>query len=118
MRDFPPPTFYHHSAEVALRPHRQRLTLPAKAGAGSKPIVLEDNKALSAYGLKEGDSIVVKDLGPQISWRAVFCIEYLGPLLIHQFFFLTRLNSSQVMSSTQMYVMPKVDSVTAALIIA
>ena len=87
---------------MALRPHRQRLTLPSKAGPGSKPTVLEDNKALSTYELKEGDSIVVKDLGPQISWRTVFCIEYLGPLIIHQFFFLTSLNSSQVMSFTQM----------------
>lgn len=94
---------------MALRPHRQRLTLPKKAGAGSKPTTLEDNKALSTYGLKEGDSIVVKDLGPQISWRAVFCIEYLGPLLIHQLFFLTRFNSPQVMSFTQMYVISKVD---------
>lgn len=92
---------------MALRPHRQRLALPAKAGPGSKPTVLEDGKALSAYGLKEGDSIVVKDLGPQISWRTVFCIEYMGPLLIHQFFFLARLNSPQVMSFTQMYVLTR-----------
>lgn len=91
---------------MALRPHRQRLTLSAKAGTKGKPVVLEDAKTLSAYGLKEGDAIVVKDLGPQISWRTVFCIEYLGPLVIHQLFFLTRLNSSQVMSFTQVYARP------------
>ncbi|KAL2707867.1 Enoyl reductase TSC13 [Kluyveromyces marxianus] len=29
----------------------------------------------------------VKDLGPQISWRLVFVIEYLGPILIHSLMF-------------------------------
>jgi len=27
--------------------------------------------------------VLVKDLGPQIAWRTVFLIEYLGPILIH-----------------------------------
>ncbi|CCK72528.1 trans-2-enoyl-CoA reductase (NADPH) TSC13 KNAG_0K01650 [Huiozyma naganishii CBS 8797] len=30
-----------------------------------------------------GMTLYVKDLGPQISWRLVFFIEYLGPILIH-----------------------------------
>ena len=37
--------------------------------------------------LKETDELVpiltVKDLGPQISWKLVFIIEYFGPLMIH-----------------------------------
>ncbi|KAK5780873.1 hypothetical protein RI543_002000 [Arxiozyma heterogenica] len=35
---------------------------------------------------KSADSnlqLYVKDLGPQISWRLVFLIEYLGPILVH-----------------------------------
>ncbi|CCG82044.1 Synaptic glycoprotein SC2 [Taphrina deformans PYCC 5710] len=32
-------------------------------------------------------ALQVKDLGPQISWRTVFIIEYLGPLIIHPLIF-------------------------------
>jgi very-long-chain enoyl-CoA reductase len=28
-------------------------------------------------------TIKVRDLGPQISWKTVFILEYLGPILIH-----------------------------------
>ncbi|KAF9923056.1 3-oxo-5a-steroid 4- dehydrogenase [Linnemannia zychae] len=58
-----------------LYPERQRLTVDKTA--------LETGKTLSDYGLKDGDSVTFKDLGPQISWRTVFLIEYGGPLLIH-----------------------------------
>jgi len=66
-----------------LHPNRQRLTTPDKK-------VLDDpHKPLLYYGLKgPHDEIVFKDLGPQISWRMVFLIEYLGPLLIHPLFYL------------------------------
>ncbi|KAI1825426.1 3-oxo-5-alpha-steroid 4-dehydrogenase-domain-containing protein [Xylaria intraflava] len=30
--------------------------------------------------------IIVKDLGPQISWRLVYLCEYVGPLIFHPFF--------------------------------
>ncbi|ODV58321.1 trans-2-enoyl-CoA reductase (NADPH) TSC13 ASCRUDRAFT_78013 [Ascoidea rubescens DSM 1968] len=32
-------------------------------------------------------TLFVKDLGPQIAWKTVFILEYLGPLLIHPFFY-------------------------------
>jgi len=56
---------------------RQRLTTT------DKKVLDDDDKSMSDYGLKDGDTVEVKDLGPQISWKLVFLIEYLGPLLIH-----------------------------------
>jgi very-long-chain enoyl-CoA reductase len=65
--------------------HRQRLTIPSKEG---KPIALEHGKLLSSYGIKDGQTINFKDLGPQIGWKTVFLIEYFGPILIHLFFYM------------------------------
>jgi len=40
--------------------YRQRLTTLDKAGLG------DDEKTLAEVGLKEGDVVQIKDLGPQI----------------------------------------------------
>ncbi|OLY85233.1 putative enoyl reductase [Smittium mucronatum] len=55
---------------------QQRLTIDG----GKK--VLEDKSLVKNYEL-EDKVVALKDLGPQISWKAVFLIEYGGPILIH-----------------------------------
>ncbi|GAA5848936.1 hypothetical protein JCM8547_006393 [Rhodosporidiobolus lusitaniae] len=61
--------------------HRQRITTVDKKALG------EDGKALSEFGVKNGDTLEIKDLGPQVAWRTVFFIEYFGPLVIHPIFY-------------------------------
>ncbi|KAL1916696.1 uncharacterized protein VTP21DRAFT_5400 [Calcarisporiella thermophila] len=68
-----------HSKFPRYTPHRQRLT---KDGAP-----LEQGKTLAACGIKDGDSVALKDLGPQIGWKTVFLVEYFGPILVHPIFY-------------------------------
>ncbi|CAG8542288.1 105_t:CDS:2 [Funneliformis caledonium] len=60
-------------------PDRQRLTVNQQ--------VLNEGKTLKEFNIKDGDTISFKDLGPQISWRTVFCIEYFGPIVFHPIFY-------------------------------
>jgi very-long-chain enoyl-CoA reductase len=46
----------------------------------------DERKTLESYGVKEGASLSFKDLGPQIGYRLVFIVEYLGPLLFVLFY--------------------------------
>ncbi|KAL4771257.1 3-oxo-5-alpha-steroid 4-dehydrogenase-domain-containing protein [Aspergillus nidulans var. acristatus] len=58
--------------------HRLRITKAADRAVvpNSKDSTIEQN------GLNDKTVLHVKDLGPQISWRTVFIVEYFGPLLI------------------------------------
>lgn len=69
-------------AEIAkkntkLKVERQSVRLELK-GKDQK-----DETSLSNLGLRTGSKIYVKDLGPQISWRGVFVLEYFGPLVVY-----------------------------------
>ncbi|KAL8969169.1 MAG: hypothetical protein Q9197_004488, partial [Variospora fuerteventurae] len=59
--------------------HRLRVT----KGSDGTHIPNTASLPISETGLRDGSTIYVKDLGPQISWRLVYILEYLGPLLIH-----------------------------------
>jgi len=64
-------------------PERQRFYI-----GNAKGPVLKDGKLFDPTGnaLKDGDVLIFKDLGVQISWRLVFVMEYLGPLWIFPLF--------------------------------
>ncbi|KAK1444854.1 3-oxo-5-alpha-steroid 4-dehydrogenase like protein [Babesia gibsoni] len=57
-------------------PQRQKWNVDSAAG------VRLCSGRLVDYGVKDDSSLYFKDLGVQISWRLVFFLEYLGPLII------------------------------------
>jgi len=58
-------------------PERQWFTVDTARGEPLK----KDKMRLKDLG-KDTVTLVFKDLGPQMSWRLVYFLEYLGPLLI------------------------------------
>ncbi|KZC06731.1 Trans-2,3-enoyl-CoA reductase, partial [Dufourea novaeangliae] len=57
--------------------HRQSLRLDAKGKT------LSDSDSLKSLSVSDGGKLYFKDLGPQISWKTVFLVEYAGPLVIY-----------------------------------
>ncbi|GAB1525184.1 3-oxo-5-alpha-steroid 4-dehydrogenase [Rhizoctonia solani] len=69
---------------------RQRITASApvkttdKNAKVARPKALADKTTLQEAGLDaSSNTLYVKDLGTQVSYRTVFIVEYIGPLLIH-----------------------------------
>ncbi len=63
-----------HALKRSLHPDRQRMTLHPKDGE-ARGAVLEDGKRIKDCGLKDGASVIFKDLGPQARrrWHAWSC---------------------------------------------
>lgn len=56
--------------------NRQRLGLPT---GDKKPLPLTDEgKSLAEYGVSDGDSLRLKDLGVQIGYRWLYVWEYVS----------------------------------------
>lgn len=70
-----------HAAKKGPYAGRQMLRLEPKG----KP--LKDEDSLSTIGLKSGEKVYLKDLGPQIGWSTVFLAEYAGPLVVYLWFY-------------------------------
>jgi len=64
-----------------LSPERVGLSLKSKETQKTS-FLSTPQKQLTEYNIAYGDTIIVKDLGVQISWRGVYVIEYLGPIFI------------------------------------
>lgn len=62
-----------------LYPARQKLSIK-----GSKSALPSEAKLVDV-GIKDGGELCVKDMGPQISWRTVFLIEYVRCYYIYAF---------------------------------
>lgn len=66
-----------HKLKKAPNVHRQCLRLDSKGKA------LSNSETLKSISVSDGGKLYLKDLGPQISWKTVFLIEYAGPFFLY-----------------------------------
>ncbi|MCJ1432829.1 3-oxo-5a-steroid 4- dehydrogenase [Xylographa pallens] len=86
-RNAPATELYNYLAAASgTSVHRLRVT----KGSDGQLVPNRADVSIKQTGLMDGSKVFVKDLGPQISWRTVFVIEYLGPIIIHPLVYLLR----------------------------
>ncbi|CAJ0608418.1 unnamed protein product, partial [Cylicocyclus nassatus] len=69
--------------KLKLTVERQSVRVEPKGKA------IADEKQIKELGLSaQNAQLYVRDLGPQIPWKTVFLLEYLGPLLIYPIFYI------------------------------
>jgi hypothetical protein len=68
--------------------NRMRLTVGDAKGQALADKRVRLAKCFSKEEAAKEITLVFKDLGPQISWKLVFLIEYFGPILITGFLIL------------------------------
>lgn len=80
------------SNRTGINASRVRLTttLDQPNQKGERKVVLSGPELISKYAVDGSITVNISDMGPQIAWRTVFLIEYLGPLLIHPLFYFGR----------------------------
>jgi very-long-chain enoyl-CoA reductase len=76
---------------------------PLRIHLSYKSTVLDDNdRILKTYNLEKSSVLIYKDLGPQIRWKTVFFVEYLGPMIIYgALYFFAKLSGKLVNPSLQ-----------------
>lgn len=73
-----------HASNPKFYVDRQRFYPHILSSTPSKrPLAFSPDEAL-----QDGAKLVFKDLGPQILWKTVFLLEYLGPLLVYIIFYM------------------------------
>lgn len=83
-------SLYQHLAKISrYSAARLRIT---RSMNGNGVLPNSNDVLISEVGLQDGDSIFVKDLGPQISWRTVYLFEYIGPFIIHLTYYIYLFN--------------------------